>query len=346
MLDIFAKNSILIQGLDIHVKKKQVTVTIYTRPGSYVGHETDKNGWTLMLPPTTLHGQGKGRLASIPSSRFIPMLIEAGRTRAFYIKLTTADLLYSKTAVSGVGDVLASNTDLNVLVGAGLGSATFGKAVFEPRAWNGAVKYKVESHASSDTASAGYNGWGQPVQGALPTITSEPSAAPSLTPTSKYKSFVSDMTGDNGSFGNMFTIIATSRDAIIRSMAIHVGTTESVTACVRFRGGSFRGYETEPVGWVTIMPVTQLDGKGYLGHTEFPEEKFRPVKIPKGKIGSFYVTLLQKSIRYTNWDGPDKSSFVGNSDIGIIDGVGVGNYPFGAKFENRMWNGIIRYEVE
>ena len=141
MFDVKAKRRVIVNGMDVHSKFGQLTVTVFTKTGSHIGYNDDPSKWILILPPTIIQGQGKGKLTSLPTALFTPVRIEGGSVQAFYVTFYSPDLRYTLTD-QGLGDVFIDNDDLALLVGSGIGTKTFG-ASFSPRLWNGLLHYEL-----------------------------------------------------------------------------------------------------------------------------------------------------------------------------------------------------------
>ena len=366
MFDVITNNAVIIKGMEIHAKSRQVTVTVFTKTGTHVGYNEDPFQWMMVFPPTLVMGKGKGRRTPLPTVDFLPITIPPGSTQAFYIMLSAPNLRYSYTSMN-LGEVFVSNGDLNLLVGSGVGTKGFG-GVFTPRVWNGAIHYALALDNNppnkGDKISFAISKETTLTKGPTPHPTNNPIIQyPTQYPTTKLptyppvqrgkiqfgrlehnlKQFTTDFTGNSGSYGNMFDAMALWKDVRINSMDIHVGKKGMVKVRIWYKIGSYLGYERNPSAWTELLPETDIFSEGYKVPTPIPHKKFNAITIPTGKTFAFYVTLTEKSLRYSVWHKTKK--YVSDSSLVIYNGVGVGMYPYGPLFRNRLWNGILSYDL-
>ena len=370
MFDVRAvRDAIIIKGMDIHAKSGEVTVTIYTKSGTHVGYNKDPSKWYLVLPPTEVQGMGRNKRTPLPKNKFLSVSVPSRGTQAFYVTLSAPNIRYTPETDLIRGDVFVSNQDIEFLAGSGVGTRGFG-GIFSPRVWNGVIHYQVADPSNSavstgkafatlalkePTKAPTFQPTLQPTL--QPTFhptnhpTDKPITAPISPPRNKvslgssstfFRGMSTDFLGDNGSYGNMFDVTATSEDVIIHGLDTHVRTEDVVVARVWYREGSYQGFEYDQDSWRELLSETQISGNGFLNPTPLPSQDFSPVIIQAGETISFYVTFTTKVIRYTNWSG-SKPSYIDNDHIMVHMGVGVGGYPFGQTFKNRFWNGIIWY---
>mmetsp|Transcript_27763 Transcript_27763/g.41045 ORF Transcript_27763/g.41045 Transcript_27763/m.41045 type:complete len:1335 (-) Transcript_27763:104-4108(-) len=142
MFNIKALKEIEIRSIDFHTNAlKEVNVTVWTKSGSYEGHEQNATHWTLVAEVDLLVGQGMGKPTEIPTETFSPVTVKAGRYQAFYVVLDSNNLEYSRNGNFTNNSVYTSNNDMEFFVGVGI-SELFG-AVFEDSIFNGVVRYMV-----------------------------------------------------------------------------------------------------------------------------------------------------------------------------------------------------------
>jgi hypothetical protein len=162
---------------------------------------------------------------------------------------------------------------------------------------------------------------------------------PTLTTTAPHggvqKVVTTTFAGGNGQAGNMIEILAL-KDIVVNAFDIHTYSTSRVHAYVYSMKGSYVGFETNPSTWTNIVD-TWVVGRGSPKPTPIPMDRVKPVSIRAGETFSFYITLTEPSIKYTNGvvtTGDDSLKFVRSN----------GNkYPFGVNYAARIWNGNLRY---
>jgi len=147
MFDIRVTNAagVTVRTFDVNLNAGTYDLNVYipTTGGTHVGIEQNPGAWTLIGSATGVTSAGIDVPTPLPVcvAQFIP----AGTTQGFYVTTTTSGIRYTTGTGFLVGDVYASNTDLEFLAGTGNG-ANFG-SVFGPpsasRIWNGNVYYDV-----------------------------------------------------------------------------------------------------------------------------------------------------------------------------------------------------------
>ena len=144
--------------------------------------------------------------------------------------------------------------------------------------------------------------------------------------------------GGNGQAGNMIQIQA-SQDIIVTSFDIHTYSNLNVHVYIYSKPGTFVGFEHDMSAWTEICD-TRVDGQGSPNPTNIPADAVTAVRVEAGETHSFYITLTDSSIRYTNG--------IITTDDGVIRFFrSSGNkYPFGADYPNRIWNGVVHYKTD
>lgn len=148
---------VLLTGLDFYTKSTEyVEFELWTREGTFVGFKGSYDGWNPVASGTVL-GRGTGGYTPVPDKLFDPVSIPGGGgedgVRAFYLTLTTQDLLYKLgDGVSGSGSSLsdarahAETAELEVWEGEGVLGYPFPDPDFHyrsPRQFVGAIFYTV-----------------------------------------------------------------------------------------------------------------------------------------------------------------------------------------------------------
>ncbi len=136
MFDVTAVKNIEVQSVDVNLGPSATTVEIWYRPGTYVGHENSPTGWTL-AGSASVTGAGINVPTPVPAA--LSIHIPAGQTYGFYVTTTGGTMYY--TDGTAVGNIAASNADLQIKQGAGK-SYPFGTSTFTTRVWNGVIHYQ------------------------------------------------------------------------------------------------------------------------------------------------------------------------------------------------------------
>lgn len=172
MFDVRALQDLTFTSLEFKAEFSEGSrprAAVYTKRGSYRGSERRPGDWSKVADDvalsTSASSASNNGMALIPASAFAAVSVPRGEIRAFYVTLLTPspDLRY--TAGTSPGRVYSSDAALEIMEGAGLSGydPTFSSPeLFEPRVWNGVVRYEVES--SCDT----------PSPTALPTLSPTP----------------------------------------------------------------------------------------------------------------------------------------------------------------------------
>lgn len=377
MFNIKAVKEVTVTHMAIHARygpnDPPMDIEVYTKKGTFIGSEYGAALWTKICCSEKITGAGLAKRTMLPKSAFsTDVVIPKGEIQAFYVTGKQADIRYSK-GTGMVGDILNGNLDIQILNGNGVGFYPFGQHV-ENRLWNGVIFYNTQVPITDDKGGDG------PLV-AAPTIppvppptpvppTPRPPTAPASTPTvppppptnrppppptpaafdgsgidfGPTKSIKSSsFSGNSGSFGNHFEMIA-FKPMAIRSLDFHTDLKEPTRVQVWTRQGSYVGYERDASAWRQVCD-TVVTGKGYMQLTPIPEQYFSNVYVDKGSKVSFYITLETPNIRYTKADTGTSNGGI-NADIQIYPGSGVGQYPFGSTLAPRNFNGAINYAIE
>jgi len=176
MFNIVAKHTLVVTTLSIHTDMvTNVNVTVYSKPGSYVGaelpnsldpiraQEEEINGWREVSPSQVLKGRGYQNPTELSSDLFDAITVRADDTQAFYITMETPDLRYTDSPLTASNtriennnqrgaNVYVSNVDLEIEVGSGIGEAypvQEQSSIYPQRIFNGLVHYNVEEERTN-----------------------------------------------------------------------------------------------------------------------------------------------------------------------------------------------------
>ncbi|MBA3986769.1 MAG: hypothetical protein H0X63_09425, partial [Flavobacteriales bacterium] len=136
MFDITASGTedVEIEKFDINVEAGSATISVFSRPGSYVGFENNSAGWTLM-GSEVITGLGE----NVPTELNVGgLVIPEGETYGIYITVTdfpSVSMFYTN------GDNVYSDGNITVATGVGKGNPDFTGSTFNSRSWNGTVYY-------------------------------------------------------------------------------------------------------------------------------------------------------------------------------------------------------------
>ena len=85
MFDVVAKKALRIVGLEVHVAaKSELSLEIFIKSGSYVGHESRRDSWSRVAN-ITIVGRGTGMRTTVPAHAFDSVLVVGNSSVAFYV---------------------------------------------------------------------------------------------------------------------------------------------------------------------------------------------------------------------------------------------------------------------
>jgi hypothetical protein len=135
--DVLPTNAISLTGMDINVPGT-VDVSVYYRLGTAVGNMTSISSWTLHESFTGVTGAGATSPANLQFTA--PLNLPGGQVSALLVVVTNGPNLAYTTGTT-LGAVLASNSDLIIYEGYGLGWNGDISGTFNPRYFNGTLYY-------------------------------------------------------------------------------------------------------------------------------------------------------------------------------------------------------------
>lgn len=137
MFDLTALNTITIWSMD-GSPMSNTGYEIYYKTGTYVGSENNPSAWTLLGSNPTVVSNGSG--IPTPLGIMINLTIPQGQTYGFYVSSTNTSVSQDYTDGTSVGNVFASDANLQYHEGCGL-EYPFSNSPFTPRIWNGRIHY-------------------------------------------------------------------------------------------------------------------------------------------------------------------------------------------------------------
>ena len=133
--------------MDINLKTvAPFAIKIYTKRGSYQGHEKNALAWELVCT-TQVNGMGLGMPTKIPTSDFSTVRINEFDIQAFYVTTIKrrGGIRYGSANSKSVSE---SDANIEIMMGSGL-QYPFGyglsSTVFKQREFNGSIKYSIPS---------------------------------------------------------------------------------------------------------------------------------------------------------------------------------------------------------
>lgn len=380
IFDVRAKKDITVSNFAVHsYAATTVTVEVWKKrtTGTAAGSQSDQSKWEMIGQATFTSGQAYTP-SILPPGSFPPVFIKAGDVQAFYVTFT-ANTNYNRYSTgSTLGKVQASNDDLEVMEGYAKGYR-FADDYF-PRVWNGRVYYETGAvtpeptpvpmtpqptpvptpdptpvptpsptrqpvDEPTDSPTAKPTGIPTPEPTPVPT-TLAPVPAPTTSPPSRLPTdgnqIVEQLTtlfaGGNGQAGNMVEI-KVNQDIRVTAFDIHTYSTANVQVYIYYMKGSYVGFEQDASAWTEICN-TWVKGKGSPNPTHIDASEVEEVAIDEGETYSFYVTLTESKIRYTN--GVINAN---DSVVEFIRSSGM-KYPFGGDYPERIWNGNFYYRTD
>jgi len=122
-----------------------VKAKIYTKQGSYYGYETISTAWTLVhTEDMTSAGSGSYTMSSAGNFQNGPVAVLGGTTQAFYIVLSSPNLLYGSTTAAQ-GSIFANFDVFNVRVGIASTSGTAFSPASTSARFSGKITYGTPS---------------------------------------------------------------------------------------------------------------------------------------------------------------------------------------------------------
>ena len=305
IFDIVAKNAIVITSLDIHTRlTKSTLVTVNTSKG---GQDVKSQSWGVPIFNAKVDGQGTSKRTSLPKELFTAIYLMPGDVQAFYVTLDSPDLRYTNGI--SVGRSYASNDDLSIMEGTGVGSYNDFSKLITPRVFNGVVHYEKDLVESN----------------------------PIVQLSAGVKSGII-------AYGIMFSVEG-KRNIKITSMSIHTSSIESILVEVWTRKGSHMENMQNLNGWNRIVEGF-VKGNGKGSETIIPRNLFTTaVEVNQYSTQAFYISLRHPSMLYSKLGS--ETIIAANEDLQIASGHGVGGYPLlnAKKYYPRAWNGSLYYRV-
>jgi len=306
--------SVTIRSLSFHtVTKGACDVEVYTKKKKHVYFEAVPSAWTEVLIEN-VECLGPGIETVLNENMFMDMHdleIEKGAERAFYIRVSGTDMIYSNTA--SFDEVYAEDSHIQILEGTGLDSYFGGYS--SPRMWNGRVSYSAVTNSMHPTSGS--------------------CARNIQTESTESK---------NTNFGIMFDVTSLATGVLtIQGVALPTDTLNEVQYKIFTIPDGFQFGKGSMLPW--NAPIAEGSRKPEpSGILAISDEIFQNIRLTPGKTQGFYITLTSKNLLYHTTTLSVGSTYVMNDDISVSVGVGVGTYPQAETFYNsRGFYGRILY---
>ncbi len=146
---------------------------------------------------------------------------------------------------------------------------------------------------------------------------------------------------NNGQDGIMFTLTA-KRALVIDSFDNNYAAGTLTQILIYYKPGTATGFQTTPGAWTLLGAVNNVTSAGINSATTIPINV--NLTMLEYQTGAFYITTnggTNPICRYTNGSGVC-DSLGGNGDLVVHEGYGK-DYPFGATFNPREFNGRVYY---
>jgi len=316
MFDLRATQDLTIDKIDIHTRETHmVSVVIYSRQGTFVGHESDFQDWQL-------HGitevMGQGDSNPTPVDGFNPIHVTPDSPTGVYVTLQNGVMDYSSSGE--VGDLFADDGKLSMTVGTG-NRHSF-QQFWRNRVFNGRFYYT------------------------LGTVTSGPTKAPTLQPTTSptpypLQTVSAPFRGGNGQSGVMFDIVAIDSLELVSIDINSESTSNEYTVEVWTIEGSYKDHSHSKDGWTGHgVVVTQGMGEGQPTVLS----GFSPIHIEEGQTKGIYITDREGNMKYSSGVNGQGAILVGNENLHVLEGSGC-RYPFGKSYTPRVVNANFHYKL-
>lgn len=309
MFDVLAFRDIFVTSFDLHISvTDEVVVEIYTKVDSYSGVETVCDAWTT-IASIQVQGQGRGTPTPLPPHSFPPIPLSKFLVHSFYITIRTSDssgMQYLRG--SGSGSLVASDEFLAVFEGIGKGYL-YAETV-QDCIWNGIIHYLPETINPRDPVSTS-------------------STAVSLPATIVESSHVA---------GFMFDLFC-KKAILITGMKLHIDVTTEVHVEIYTKSESYLYFDTLASAWTMIMSA-EITGRGQGNQTSLSPHSFAPIALQAGDTLGLYVTCSLNVMCFSTHHVDIES----NEAYMISNGISK-SCPFGKSSQNRVWNGVIEYEL-
>ena len=145
---------------------------------------------------------------------------------------------------------------------------------------------------------------------------------------------------DANYLGCMFDVTAKQSTILITGMDFHSSSTSRSNIEIWTRPGTYVGHADSSSGWTKILEGSVV-GLGRNSRTHIPSDMFQATTVTADSTTGFYVT-------YTTADSmlyKRQTDSMSNNDLTISTGAAL-NYPFNDVYQERTWNGVIRYELQ
>ena len=139
MFSVEALRDVSVTSLVINAMSKgRGEVKVYTRNGSYTGHESSEQGWNLIYSNQAVVHKKRGQPTELGDFSK-PVMIKSGDIQSFFVHSSNS-LVY--TAGTKEGDTYVSDDSIVIYEGIGT-TGIFSGVTYSPRVWGGIIRYDL-----------------------------------------------------------------------------------------------------------------------------------------------------------------------------------------------------------
>ncbi|KAL7543067.1 hypothetical protein ACHAXR_012379, partial [Thalassiosira sp. AJA248-18] len=318
MFSLKAMRDISISTFTVNAMRKgQGAVKVYTRNGSYIGHEQNSAGWELIYDNSEVDHGRRGQpteLGDFDNAVFIA----SGATQSFLVT-SSKGLVYE--AGAGEGDLFASDESLVIYEGIGT-TGEFAGNTYSPRVFGGIIRY--DAYQTTPV-----------VCGDSVCAMNEDSESCPADCAGKELETTFDFS--LGSSGNMFNLKAL-RDIYVSSFAINAMGKGQGAVKVYTRNGSYIGHEQNSAGWELIYDNSEVD-HGRRGQPTELGDFDNAVFIASGATQSFFVTSSKGLVYEAGTKEGDQIAI--DESLVVYEGIGTTGEFAGDTYSPRVFGGKI-----
>jgi hypothetical protein len=336
LFDITALQSMEITSLDIRFENSfrdnEYLVSIYTKPGTYQGFESDSSAWTESFFGRISVPSQQTSVTTLPEAAFRSIPVDAGSQQAFYVYLrSTRSTPMISIPGSREGDVAFLDGDKYLIIHQG---ATTSPNFEAPTATRSPMMFLGRLHYNACTLDdSTVDGLCTGENATLSTLTTR-------------------LNGAGKSKGILFDVQAKS-DTTILSMDLHLEQLPSEDSCVvsvyyrpDVSTGGMVGDLMAYGDWTPLFSGAVKYGASRI--VRLDPEQFTPVNLVEGDKFAFYVLVndADKSPIVSSSSVDGDSPFATSCSLDILPGK-TSDAPFNVPVSASPvgFNGVLRYSA-
>jgi|AntRauTorckE5430_2_1112549.scaffolds.fasta_scaffold00586_5 hypothetical protein len=296
-----------ITSLSFHTTANEpCDVTIFTKSGSHEYFELQASAWTLIVNANTqCLGTGVETIVGedmMSTERMESLKIGMGEERAFYIRVSGAQIIYSET--TNFDEIYVEDSHIQILEGTGLTGYFSGYS--SPRMWNGVVTYDIKDnwiHSFFEGACKRY--------------------------------IQTESTGSrSNNYGILFDVTSKSLSVIsIHGVVVYTDTMNEVIYEIYTIPNGFQYGKGSMIPWSAPVAQGSLMPES-SGMLMISGKDFDDISLATGDTQGLYITLRSANLLYHTTTLSVGSTYFQNDDVSVLVGAGVGTYPQAETFYN------------